>query len=190
MAAEVLARPEYQPLRPSLLERVGGWVLEQLGRALDSLGGSSGDLLAWAVILLTLGALVAVGLWLLRTLRTDRALADPVTGQVGRGPQDWAADAEAHERAGQWRDALRCRYRELIAQLAAAGLVEEAPGRTTGEYLGQTRAAVPAASPAATSLTRAFEAVWYGNEPAGPRDVAALRADAAEVLRQASVAVG
>ena len=47
--------------------------------------------------------------------------------QVGRPPTEWLAEAEGHERAGRWREALRCRYRLLLARLAAIGLVDEVP---------------------------------------------------------------
>jgi hypothetical protein len=184
---EVLSRPEYEPIRPSLVERVGTWFAEMLGRLLESVGGG-GDLVAWIVILLVLGVALGLGGWLVRSLRPDRPLADPLGGPV-RKPEDWASDAELSERAGEWREALRCRYRALIAELAAAGLVEETPGRTTGEYLAEIRRELPEAAAPAAALSAAFDAVWYGNAPAGPGEVAALRADADEVRRRAAVDV-
>ena len=185
---EVLSRREYDPVRPSLAERVLGWAVEQLGRLLENLGGGAG-LAAWVVILLVLAAVAVLGAWLLRTLRPDRQLADPLTGGFGRGPEDWAADAARHERAGEWREALRCRYRELIAGLARSGLVEEAPGRTTGEYLALIRAELPEAAAPAEALTRAFDAAWYGSAPVGPDEVQTLRADAERVRNAATVPV-
>ncbi|MGH8904819.1 MAG: DUF4129 domain-containing protein [Egibacteraceae bacterium] len=184
---EVLARPEYRPLRPSLLDRAWGWVLDRIGRLLDALGGTGGDLVAWAVVLAILAVFVAVTVWFLRGVRADPDVVGPVTGAIGRTPADWAAEAAAHEQAGRWREALRCRYRELIAELALAGLVEEMPGRTTGEYLAELRASLPGADPGATALTRAFEAVWYGSMPASGSDVQALRAHADEVRRHAGL---
>lgn len=190
---EVLARPEYRPSRPSLLDRVWGWVLDQLGRLLDALGAQGGNLVAWAVVLIILAVFVAVAVWFLRGVRADPDVVDPVTGAIGRTGADWAAEAAGHEHAGRWREALRCRYRGLIAELAVAGLVEEAPGRTTGEYLAELRAGLPGADPGATALTRDFEAVWYGSAPASGQDVQRLRAYADEVRRHAGlrrVAVG
>ncbi|MGH8887134.1 MAG: DUF4129 domain-containing protein [Egibacteraceae bacterium] len=184
---EVLARPEYAPIRPSLLDRVWGWALDQVGRLLDALGGAGGSLVAWAVILVVLAVVGVVVVWFLRGVRADPDVADPVTGAIGRTAADWAAEAAGHEQAGRWREALRCRYRELIAELAVAGLVEEAPGRTTGEYLAELRTSLPDADPSATALTRAFEAVWYGRAPAFGRDVQALRAYADDVRRHAGL---
>ena len=51
-----------------------------------------------------------------------------------RTAAQWRAEAAAHDAAGRWREALRCRYRALVAELAGRGLVEEIPGRTSGEY--------------------------------------------------------
>jgi Domain of unknown function (DUF4129) len=184
---EVLARPEYRGLRPSLLDRTWGWVLDQISRLLDTLGGGGGSLVAWAVILVVLAVFVAAAAWFLRGVRADPDVADPVTGAIGRVAADWAAEAAGHEQAGRWRDALRCRYRELIAELAAAGLVEEAPGRTTGEYLAELCVSLPDAEPSATALTRAFEAVWYGSAPASGSDVQALCISADDVRRHAGL---
>lgn len=184
---EVLARPEYRPSRPSLLDRAWGWVLDHLGRLLDALGGAGGDLVAWLVVLAILAAFVAVAIWFLRGVRADPDIIDPIAGAIGRTATEWEAEAAAHEQAGRWREALRCRYRELIAELAVAGLVEEAPGRTTGEYLAGLRASLPGADPSATALTRAFEAVWYGSAPASGQDVQELRAYADQVRRRAGL---
>jgi hypothetical protein len=185
---EVLSRPEYDPLRPTLLERVLSWLGDQLGRLLERFAGGAADLAAWLVILAVLAVAVALGLWLLRRLRPDPSVPDPLTGPA-MPPEDWAADADRLERAGRWREALRCRYRELIAELAASGVVEEAPGRTTGEYLAQIRNELPEAAGPAAALTEAFEEVWYGNRTAGPEDVAALRADANQVRSRAAAGV-
>lgn len=190
IVGEVLARPEYRLSRPSLLDRVWGWALDQLGRLLDALGAQGGALVGWAVVLAVLAVLMAVAVWFLRGVRADPDIVDPVTGATGRTGAGWAAEASGHEQAGRWREALRCRYRELIAELAAAGLVEEVPGRTTGEYLAALRVSLPGADPSATALTRAFEAVWYGNAPASRQDVQELRAEAGEVRRHAGLRRG
>jgi hypothetical protein len=184
---EVLARPEYRPIQPSLLDRVWSGVLDQIGRLLGALGAQGGDLAAWILILVVLAVFVASAVWFLRGVRADPDVVDPVAGVIGRTPADWAAEAAGHEQAGRWRDALRCHYRALIVELAVAGLVEEAPGRTTGEYLAELRASLPDADPSATALTRAFEAVWYGSVPASSSDVQALHAHADEIRGHAGL---
>jgi hypothetical protein len=99
-----------------------------------------------------------------------------------RPAAEWRAEAEAHETAGRWRPALRCRYRALVADLASRGLVEEVPGRTTGEYRRQVDAAVPDVAPAFDGATLLFEGAWYGGRDTGADDAARFRALEARVL--------
>ena len=112
----------------------------------------------------------------LRRVRRDRSIELALSGAIGRSPAEWEAEASAHERAGRWREALRCRYRLVIARLAERGLVEELPGRTTGEYLKEATAGDPAVSPDLRAITTAFERVWYGNRPVGESDLVSVRA--------------
>jgi len=80
-----------------------------------------------------------------------------------REPFDWRAEAEAHRRAGRYRDAVRCRYRALVGDLARMGLIDEIPGRTTGEERQQLREVVPTASTAFEAAADLFDDAWYGH---------------------------
>jgi hypothetical protein len=88
----------------------------------------------------------------------------------------WAAEAARLEAEGRWRDALRCRYRALVAGLAGAGVVEEIPGRTAGEYRLLVRQSRPAVDEPFGGATDQFERAWYGEADTGPDDTAAIRA--------------
>jgi hypothetical protein len=99
-----------------------------------------------------------------------------------RGPAEWRADAEAAERAGQWRQALRCRYRALVAELADRGLVEEVAGRTAGEYRAEVAGAAPAVAAPFAGATELFERAWYGEAPTGQDEAARFRGLSDEVL--------
>ena len=46
---DVLARPEYRPLEPGVVERVLGWLSEQLGRLIELIasGGAGGVAGSW-----------------------------------------------------------------------------------------------------------------------------------------------
>jgi hypothetical protein len=79
-----------------------------------------------------------------------------------REPSDWRGEAEAHRRAGRFRDALRCRYRALVGDLARRGLIDEIPGRTTGEERAQLRVVRPAAAPPFDEAADLFDGAWYG----------------------------
>jgi hypothetical protein len=105
-----------------------------------------------------------------------------VDTDVGRPPTDWQAEALAHESAGEWREALRCRYRAMVAALAARGLIDEVPGRTSGEYRAVVTRSVPGAAPDFSGATELFERAWYGGKPTGPEDSARFRELSERVL--------
>jgi len=147
-------------------------VLDWIGRLFDRLTGAAGP--GSVVGLIIVAAAVAVVVVLLarfaRSVQRDRVSGVRVSGQVGRPATDWRAEAAAHEAAGRWRDALRCRYRALVADLAARGLVDEIPGRTSGEYRREVAASLPDAAPEFSDATDLFERAWYGAAPAGPEE--------------------
>lgn len=183
---EVLGRQEYAEVRPGLVTQVWDWVLDGIGRLLEAITGSGEQGVVGALVVLGLVAVVVLlAVRFVSGVRRDPGLALVLSGAVGRPPADWAAEADDHERAGRHRAALRCRYRHLLAALAAQGLVDEVPGRTTGEYLSETTAAVPAAAAELRAVTVAFERVWYGDVGADPLLVADARRDVEHVLRVA-----
>ena len=182
---EVLARPEFRPPERSLVERAYDWVLEAIGRLLGAIAGSG----AGGIVGLVLLALVLAGVGVL-VARFSRGLtpsAEVAAVPVGRrrSAADWRADAEAQERAGAWREAVRSRYRALVADLAAHGLVEEVPGRTAGEYRREVGRAVPAAAADFAGATELFEVAWYGRSDTGAREAAHLRDLSDRVLQRA-----
>ncbi len=168
----MLARPEYRENAPSLLTQVWNFVLELLGRIVELIVGAGERSFVGTVVVLLFAVLVvfAVARFVSRIQR-DPTLDPGLSGATGRAPREWLAEAEAHERAGEWREALRCRYRLLLARLAARGLVDEIPGRTSGEYLAEATAALPAAAPDLRAVTAAFERVWYGDFPSDAGEV-------------------
>jgi hypothetical protein len=187
---DVLSQADYAVTGgPSLLERALGVVLEQLGRLLLLADGDGGTGSVVAALALA-GAVVALSIALIVFLRRFRrsGTADPVvTGPVGRAPVDWADEAARHEQAGDHRQALRCRYRETVARLAGAGLIDEVPGRTTGEYAAEVAAAVPAAAAPFTALTTTFEEVWYGRGTVDAADLSTVRDQQATVASAAGL---
>lgn len=182
---EVLSRPEFRPPQRSLTERLFDWVLELIGRLLAALGGSG----AGGIVGLILLALVLAGVGVLaarfsRGLTPSPEVAAAVPGGRRRSAAEWRAEAEAHERAGAWREAVRSRYRALVADLATRGLVEEVPGRTAGEYRRQVGRALPEAATDFAGATELFEVAWYGRSSTGTGDAAHLRDLADRVLRR------
>jgi len=182
---EVLSRPEFRPAHRSLTERVFDWVLEVIGRLLAALGGSG----AGGIVGLLLLALVLVGVGVLaarfsRGLTPSPEVAAAVPGGRRRSAAEWRADAEVQERAGAWREAVRSRYRALVADLASRGLVEEVPGRTAGEYRREVGRALPEAATDFAGATELFEVAWYGRSRTGQGEAARLRDLSDRVLRR------
>lgn len=171
----MLARPEYAGAREGLVDRLISAIFEALGRLLDSIDTVTGDSVAGTVIVVVVVAAAAVVLArAARTVRRDPRGDLALLVTPGRAPEDWEAEAAAAEAEGRWRDALRARYRLGIARLAARGLVEEVPGRTTGEYLREASANVPGAAPDLRAVTEAFDAAWYGDRAVDAPDVRAV----------------
>jgi Domain of unknown function (DUF4129) len=187
---EVLSRPEFRPPDRPLAQRVFDWVLEMIGRLLAALGGSG----AGGIVGLVLLALVVLGVGVLaarfsRGLTPSPEVAAAVPGAARRSAAEWRAEAETQERAGAWREAVRSRYRALVADLAARGLVEEVPGRTAGEYRREVGRSLPEAAPDFAGATELFEVAWYGRATPGPREAAHLRDLSDRVLRRVDPAV-
>lgn len=189
-ADEILSRPEFQEPPRSLYQRAMDEVVERLGDVVELLvRGGRGAVLAWIVL-----ALVAAGAAFLavRGLRSGggrktRAAGGAPHVDARRPPPDWAEDAARLEAEGAWREALRCRYRWLIATLAGAGVVDEIPGATAGEYRALVAAARPASAAPLAGATELFERSWYGHEQTGP-DEAAEFGDLAHRVVEAATA--
>jgi hypothetical protein len=100
----------------------------------------------------------------------DVVQRDAVSVDRSREPTNWRAEAEEHRRSGRYREALRCRYRALVGDLARRGLIDEIPGRTTGEERAQLRRVRPGASPPFNAAADLFDGAWYGNFDVGLGD--------------------
>ncbi len=177
-ADQILARPEYQWSDDrSLVERIGEWVADQVGRLTAPFGVGAGGVPVW-VGWLVLALLVAVvGLLIYRSRagwRRDRAAAPSggrrVLVSAGEGTVDWAAEVARCEAAGLWREALRARYRVLVGELARRRIIGDLVGRTAGELVAEVRVTSPAATPSFAAATDLFEAAWYGGVSVGPAD--------------------
>lgn len=171
---EVLADPVYDPLEPSLLDRLLQAAFEPILELLANLTGTTpGTFLGYVVLAAIVGVTAALLLRFAHGTRRDpNVVAGLDAATVGRTPAEWATEAEQHEAAGNLREAVRCRYRAAIAELAAAGLLEEVPGRTAGEYVLEVRDGIPAAAEPFGELTAAFERAWYSRAPLDLEDVA------------------
>ena len=176
ITAEVLDRPEFRPAQPSWWDRIVQNILDAIVRWFASISAGDPSSIIGTVVLL--GAAVALLIVVVRFTRSVRgvpAVRVATDAQIGRSPRQWLDEAERHEAASAWRDAIRCRYRAVLAEMAAGGLVEEVAGRTSGEYRITVERDVPAAAQPFAQVTAIFEQAWYGHQETTAGDVAAMR---------------
>ena len=170
MARQILARPEFKPETRPLLLRILDGVNRLINDALNRLARGPGSLIGLLLIGAGLVGLALLAFRVVRRLPPDASRSVAVDDAVGRSAVDWRAEAARHEAEGRWREALRCRYRSLIAELAERDLVTEIPGRTSGEYRSEVATALPAAAADFGAATDLFEQAWYGHAATGARD--------------------
>lgn len=187
-ADDVLARPEFQRPEPNVVDKVQSWIQEQIGRVLEGLvSGNGASLLGWLILL---GAIAAIAFFLARLSRTVQVNPRQVTGitvERSRSAQEWDTEAARLEGDGEWKAALRCRFRALTTTLVAQGMVDDVPGRTAGEYRAEVAAALPDVSHGFAEATLLFEAAWYGNQSTGPDESRKFQDLAADVVAAARV---
>jgi hypothetical protein len=182
-ADEVLARQEFQRPEPTVLERIRDWIGDRLSSLFDRLtGGGAGSVVGWVVLVAAVGALIWSLTRLSRSIRPDPVAPASVRIDQGRTPDAWREEAERLEADSAWKDALRCRYRALLGDLVRAGIIEDVPGRTTGEYRREVVAVRPTVSDAMGTATDLFEWAWYGDLPTGAGESDRFRIAAGAVV--------
>ena len=183
-AHQILSEPQFRTPAESPIDRARHWVGHEVSRALDSALSGHLGLIGAAVLV---GVVVLIVWLVVRAVRGHQAwtVRGPAVASVRRPPADWLAEAAACEARGDWRGSQRARYRALVAEFARRGLVEEIPGRTTGEYRSEVAVNVPAAAGAFGGATELFELAVYGHGDAGPAEASELRALAERALEEA-----
>lgn len=166
-ARDELAKPQYQVGKPSLLDRAVNRVLAELGElvadAVRLVPGGIGGVTLAAVVLVVAVVLLRLGLG---PLQVRDALTDRRRGATARTAQDYRREAAQLAAAGDWKQAVRARFRAVARELEQRGVLDPRPGRTAGEIAGEAGAAVPAVAAPAEAAARLFDTVWYGDRPA------------------------
>lgn len=193
--AEILERDEFlrrtNPIS-RFLERIGDWLARrtggpqvEVGSGTNAWGGPIGSIFLWLALVLLVAVLVFVIVAVVRNRRPGARKKKPgveVDVDDLRAPSEWAGEAERLEAAGEWKDAMRCRYRELVARLVEARVVSPLAGRTPGELRADLADAMPSAAATFDAASLLFELPWYADAPTGPAENARFRAMAAQVV--------
>jgi hypothetical protein len=191
LADEILARREFAPKGRSWLERLLDWIARHLERFLganpDAPGAATGGsrLFALAVLVVAVVVVVLVALRLRGTWhRRRRPPPEPldVDVETRRSANAWEQLAAQLEADGRWKEAMRARFGALVERLGDGGVVADVPGRTTGEYRADVRAAVPDVADEFAEAADLFDRAWYGDLPTGPTEAARFAEDAERVL--------
>lgn len=182
-ADEILSRPEFRPPERSWLEEALDWLDQSARSFLNTLlSGGAGSIIAWVVLGLLVAGVVVLVVRVLRTVQPVPALALHVDADPQRSATDWRAEAERYEASEEWKDALRCRYRALVADLIERDVLRDVPGRTAGEYRIELRDHVPEAATSFSGASELFERAWYGDLPTGEHENEQFRRLARDVL--------
>lgn len=178
----ILSQPEYREEPRPIFQRIMDWIGE---RVADLIAGILGEgravVIGWVIAVVVAIVVAYLLVRFVLALRADPGRREADMADPRRPPEDWEAEAARFEAAGDWRQALRCRYRATVAQLARRGLVEEVPGRTAGEYRVEVAQNLPSAARPFGLATLMFEDAWYGGRAVGEAQHAQFRALASEV---------
>jgi len=152
-------RPNLAQLAREGLDRLLGFI----GHGFAAAAGSTTVSILFAFVAAVL--LIMLAFVLIRRIRLveDRAVAD-ARGDADEDPRRALEEALRH---GDFDAAVRAQFRLLVHELAAQGVVPEAPSLTAGEFRDAVRAARLTVYPVVEEATSAFERVVYGDvEPA------------------------
>ncbi len=192
----VLAREEFR-YDPSWFDRLSDWIGRQIDKlfgesdpqvpaAGSSFAGGIGSIVAWLLIVVAVAAIAAVVVYAIRR-RIRRAPGDEgeestVSIEHQRRASDWDRDAARLESEGDWKGALRARYRQLVRTLVDRRQLPDIAGRTTGELREDLALTTPAAGEAFDRASLLFELGWYAHLPVEQDEYDAFREAAAAVL--------
>jgi len=159
------------------------WVFERIGEAVESLVRfTPGGVASLLVVLAAVVALVVLTRLGLGPLAMRNALVDRRRDAKARTAEEYRAEAEAFAARGDFKEAVRARFRAIIRELEQRAVLDPRPGRTAGEIAREGGAAVPAIGDDLRSVARTFDVVWYGRRDATRADYDVVR-DADERIR-------
>ena len=186
-ADQILRDGQFGTGSKSLAQRVLDWLLDQLRVPFSNAAGGN-QVVGFVILIVFLGVLGYVLSRIRFGMPASVSSEDDTLDidiEEDRTADVWRADAEQAEASGQWKLALRARYRWLLGELIDRQLLVNVAGRTPGEYRTDMARALPDQATAFATATDLFERAWYGNEATGPDENRRFRSCAEQVLAAA-----
>jgi uncharacterized protein DUF4129 len=163
-AQRELGKPIYP--KPSLTERLLGWLEELLYKLVDASASVPGGWLTITVLVILLAVAIVAAIRIARrTMRTNRGGDLALFSEHALSAAEHRVTAEQYAAAGNWSAAIRHRLRAVARQLEESSVLDPVPGRTATELARDAGRAIP---PLADELRRAavaFNDVTYGEQP-------------------------
>lgn len=156
-----------------LMEKIITFVLDATSGPAASGGG--GINVAFVIILVLIAAAIALLIWKVGLPRwqTRRRRRDAeVDLSEALEPDDYRSAAQRFAEAGDWRSAVRDRFRAVVKELEIATILDPRPARTAFEASALAGRALPEQAAALDDGARTFSEVMYGDRVA---DAAAYR---------------
>ena len=149
-----------------LKQRLVQFLIRLLGRAItSSMVSNIGKYFVYALMAI---AFLALSYWVFKSIRNSARVESILPESLPVSAREWTVWlAEAREAAqrGNWRDAIHLAYWAGISLLESQGVWRPDSARTPREYL-RLMSSANEHRPTLTALTRKFELVWYGGQPA------------------------
>lgn len=178
-ARELLRRAEYHRDDPSLLSRLGRWVLDRLDALFSGTAGSNAMLvLLILVAAVIIFAIVRSGPPRRTTRRHDFGDEDLLRPLAATDHRRLAAEFGA---AGRLAEAVREWLRAAVQTIEDRGVLAPRPGRTGAATAREAGPMLPSAAADLREAMTAFDEIWFGGRAATERDAAIARAAAEEV---------
>lgn len=175
-AIEELGKAKYGGVPPWVAD-AASWVGRQLERLLELYlrfaGGpdrsGSGVSPGFVIVVLVLLVAIALVVWKVGLPRWRRTRRDAtVEMDPTAAPDDYRMLAQRHAEVGDWRSAVRDRFRGLVRDLEVRTVLDVRPARTAFEAAGSAARTLPDARGALMAGAELFSAVLYGDHPADP----------------------
>lgn len=181
-ADEILSRPEFAERPEPLIDRIIGWVGEQMARLFSFVPAppaAIGQVVGYLILAAAVGALAFLLFRFFTVAQRPKRRVDVTTevvvgdavGFEGRTRRDWEALAASLEAEGRWREAVRARYGALVSDLMEDRVLSGGDSQTSGELRAEFVGDHPGQASDFEAITNTFEEAWYGRADVEAEDV-------------------